>query len=83
MFSGPEWLWPVGFFIRARVHFAKNLGKLKEAESEIWEILANHLKELRSSPWKGLPELTNENGAFCRDSCRTQAWSIATILEVN
>lgn len=81
--QGPEWLWPIGYFLRARLIFAGKLGKLKETEAETWKILTSHLKELRSSDWRGLPELTNDNGAFCNDSCRTQAWSVATVLEVN
>lgn len=81
--QGPEWLWPIGFYLRARLIFAKKLGKLKETEAETWSILTSHLKELRTSSWRGLPELTNQNGSFCYDSCRTQAWSVATVLEVN
>jgi len=37
---------------------------------------------LPRSPWKGLPELTNEKGQHCPFSCETQAWSVATVLEV-
>jgi glycogen debranching enzyme len=81
--QGPEWVWPMGYFLRARLIFAAKVGKLKETQAEIWNILSAHLKELRTSPWRGLPELTNSNGSYCHDSCRTQAWSVATILEVN
>lgn len=80
--QGPEWLWPTGFYLRARLIFGQKLGKLNEVQKEIWHILTAHLKEIRTSSWRGLPELTNENGSYCRDSCRTQAWSVATILEV-
>lgn len=39
--------------------------------------------ELNKSDWLGLPELTNGNGAHCIYSCPAQAWSVATIIEVN
>ncbi|KAJ3594817.1 hypothetical protein NHX12_004122 [Muraenolepis orangiensis] len=44
--------------------------------------LSRHYTHLERSPWKGLPELTNEDGQFCPFSCETQAWSVATIMEV-
>ena len=43
--------------------------------------LYNLLNELEKNEYKGLPELTNENGSYCYDSCSSQAWSAATYLE--
>jgi hypothetical protein len=37
---------------------------------------------LHDSSYAGLPELTNSNGEPCPGSCPTQAWSMATLLEV-
>ncbi|XP_050428887.1 glycogen debranching enzyme isoform X2 [Adelges cooleyi] len=76
--QGPEWLWPVGFLLRAKFIFST---KKRETQSEIQSILAKHYEHLRTSVWRGLPELTNKDGAFCSGSCPTQAWSVATILE--
>ncbi|XP_046385636.1 glycogen debranching enzyme isoform X2 [Ischnura elegans] len=89
--QGPEWLWPMGFFLRARLIFAKKSGmledgtgdlRLQRTASSIRSLLAAHFSEVQTSPWRGLPELTNKDGAFCGGSCRTQAWSNACILEV-
>lgn len=80
--QGPEWVWPIGFYLRARLHFAQENGCLRKTIGETQSILSRHLTELQSTPWRGLPELTNSGGAFCRDSCRTQAWSMACVLEV-
>lgn len=80
--QGPEWVWPIGFYLRARLHFAQENGCLRKTVAETQSVLSRHLAELQSTHWRGLPELTNSNGAFCSDSCRTQAWSMACVLEV-
>lgn len=80
--SFQEWVWPIGFYLRARLYFAEKNNCLKDAIAETYTILTAHLEEIATSHWRGLPELTNENGAYCSDSCRTQAWSMATLLEI-
>lgn len=72
-------MWPVGFFLRAKLIFSSNN---QETSSQIQHILSKHYEHIKTSDWRGLPELTNKDGAFCAGSCPTQAWSVATILEV-
>ncbi|XP_033222328.1 glycogen debranching enzyme isoform X2 [Belonocnema kinseyi] len=83
--QGPEWLWPIGFFLRARLHFAPLVGGKEELERTIESteaIISRHLIEASTNHWRGLPELTNKDGEYCKDSCRSQAWSASTVLEV-
>nr|XP_015838644.1 PREDICTED: glycogen debranching enzyme [Tribolium castaneum] len=80
--QGPEWVWPVGFYLRARLRFAAANNQLARTVADTKVVLAKHFVELQTSTWRGLPELTNKNGAFCKDSSRTQAWSMSCILEV-
>ncbi|EGD79955.1 hypothetical protein PTSG_10237 [Salpingoeca rosetta] len=77
--QGPEWLWPVGFHFRARLKFAKERGK---AIHQANRYLARHEAHIQRTPWMGLPELFNENGSECPDSCPTQAWSIGCLIEL-
>ncbi|CAG9785346.1 unnamed protein product [Diatraea saccharalis] len=79
--QGPEWVWPLGFYLRARLAFAHENGRHARTVAAAYATLGPLLAEIRSSPWRGLPELTNEGGAFCEHSCRTQAWSSAAALE--
>jgi len=84
--QGPEWVWPIGYYLRAFLHFDTLAGEgLKNPQltiHQVHSILAEHRQHIQSDPWAGLPELTNKDGAFCRDSCESQAWSTSTILDV-
>ncbi|KAJ2162872.1 bifunctional 4-alpha-glucanotransferase/amylo-alpha-1,6-glucosidase [Coemansia sp. RSA 552] len=91
--QGPEWLWPVGYYIRARLTFLHRAverrsaapgPELTHALRTVYHDLHAHMVNLKnhisSSPFAGLPELTNKDGAYCRDSCETQAWSSGCLL---
>jgi len=83
-----EWVWPIGFFLRAKLKAAQLLeskrhGIFTETVSFIKSTLSAHHQHVFYSEWRGLPELTNENGAvisvqysmhICvRVSCRCNA----------
>jgi len=83
--QGPEWTWVLGPFLRAKLYFSQ-LGQ-SEADFEqtvrrTQRTLLPHYHMLVKSPWRGIPELTNKDGIHCNDSCPTQAWSTACLLEV-
>lgn len=77
--QGPEWVWPIGYFFMAKLRFSDDI---RSTKAEIERHLATHWNYIQTDYWRGLPELTNTNGSYCRDSCSTQAWSAATILEL-
>jgi glycogen debranching enzyme len=73
--QGPEWLWPTGFFLRALLKFDLRRRKTPEGKVEAFQQITRRLAECKKaiteSPWAGLTELTNQNGAYCADSVRT------------
>jgi glycogen debranching enzyme len=100
--QGPEWGWPLGYFLRAYLHFDLLVGEGKQVSTHfsltdtgliivnqnpqetlhhLHTMLVTSRKYIQNDPWKGIPELTNENGNYCHDSCRTQAWSGSTLLD--
>jgi len=83
--NGPEWIWCFGYYLRAKIAIESRLCQSEEdmikLKNEIYRLLQPHKKHIEESYWKGLPELTNENGNNCYDACPTQAWSSATILD--
>ena len=72
---GPEWVWIKGYYEMAKLEFDGQVGIENEFD------VVPFYEELLKNKYRGLPELTNENGIYCRDSCSTQAWSAATYLE--
>jgi len=92
--NGPEWLWPFGYYLRARLAFpppamcapappGQHSGWASPAHARRWMLarLARHRAHMESAPDMGLPELTNADGAHCPDSCWSQAWSAGTLLD--
>ncbi|KAF2108987.1 hypothetical protein BDV96DRAFT_652228 [Lophiotrema nucula] len=84
--QGPEWVWPRGYYLRAFAKF--DLKRRKTAEErietyqQITKRLAGCMQAIQESPWAGLTELTQKDGAFCGDSCPTQAWSAGCIIDL-
>lgn len=77
--QGPEWIWPAGCWFTARI-MACDPSNPGEVYYQCHHKIRNISEYIKQAPWFGLPELTNQNGSYCRDSCQTQAWSIATVL---
>lgn len=78
--QGPEWVWPVGFFLKAQLIFM-DYSSTEEAKQQTMKWLNCHKRHILQDKWMGLPELTNSRGQHCNDSCTTQAWSVATIID--
>jgi glycogen debranching enzyme len=84
--QGPEWLWPTGFFLRALLKFdlmrrTTPAGRL-ESFQQVTRRLAGCKQAIKDSPWKGLTELTQKDGAYCSDSSPTQAWSAGCLIDL-
>lgn len=77
--QGPEWLWPVGYYLKAQLQY--NAGSAETIRA-VNQHLGKLYDRMLSSDWKSLPELTNKDGSFCSFSCDAQAWSLATVIEV-
>ena len=51
-FQGPEWVWPVGYFLQAYLHFARLVGgaeKWAEAKKFVMSVMAAHYTEVQVS----------------------------------
>lgn len=80
--QGPEWGWCLGYYLRACLVFGTFGQDNHSLAHAIHKRLRGFNDILNTSPFAGLPELTNANGKFCPDSSATQAWSAATTLDI-
>lgn len=89
--QGPEWVWCMGYFLRAYLlfhHLASSDGHTAEGDpsadilTALNERLQDHMRWIKESPYAGLTELTNKDGALCPDSSPTQAWSTSCLLDL-
>ncbi|KAI6246850.1 Glycogen debranching enzyme [Erysiphe necator] len=88
--QGPEWVWPLGYFLRAILKFdlmrrqCDNEGEqaMTEAFQQVTRRLIGCKTAIRVSPWAGLTELTQKGGDFCHDSSPTQAWSAGCLIDL-
>ncbi|KAF4126960.1 glycogen debranching enzyme [Geosmithia morbida] len=84
--SGPEWLWPTGFFLRALLKFdlkrRSTVAGRTEAFQQVTRRLAGCKQMIKESVWAGLAELTQKNGEHCPDSSPTQAWSAGCLIDL-
>lgn len=77
---GPEWVWPMGYFLRALLLFEKYESQLM-LEDVFMKFLESHRKHILTSPWLSLPEITDAHGQENAFGCPAQAWSIGTIID--
>ncbi|KAK3819132.1 MAG: glycoside hydrolase family 13 protein [Linnemannia elongata] len=82
--QGPEWLWCTGYFFRAYLlmRLKCDPDSVKDTVFELHRMMLPHKAQVETSPWAGLAELTNLNGAICVDACQSQAWSSSTLLDL-
>ncbi|KAI9204547.1 glucanotransferase domain of glycogen debranching enzyme-domain-containing protein [Polychytrium aggregatum] len=84
--QGPEWVWIMGYFLRAHVQFSsassEEVARTLALIQKTLYVHKLHILETQTARFVGLPELTNAEGEHCFGSCETQAWSSATFLEL-
>eukprot|EP01022_Parablepharisma_sp_SALTPOND_P008156 TRINITY_DN135298_c0_g1_i1.p1 TRINITY_DN135298_c0_g1~~TRINITY_DN135298_c0_g1_i1.p1 ORF type:complete len:1666 (-),score=190.28 TRINITY_DN135298_c0_g1_i1:86-5026(-) len=77
---GPEWVWPIGYFLRA-LSFFRQQDSVGALEERVMRVLECHRKHILSSPWMSLPEITDAHNQVNPFGCPAQAWSVATVIE--
>ncbi|CEP64670.1 bifunctional 4-alpha-glucanotransferase/amylo-alpha-1,6-glucosidase LALA0_S13e00298g [Lachancea lanzarotensis] len=89
--QGPEWVWLYGYFMRAYYYFSSIADPHCRSKDgfhpssyllqQLYTRLDGQKHAIFESPWAGLTELTNKDGAFCGDSSPSQAWSTGCTLD--
>lgn len=89
--QGPEWVWLMGYFLRAfaKLHFQEvdrcsieSCFPSDYLQQLLWRRMVEHKSHFRHNVWAGITELTNKDGSVCNDSSPTQAWSAGCLLDI-
>ncbi|PYH99927.1 glycogen debranching enzyme [Aspergillus ellipticus CBS 707.79] len=84
--QGPEWVWQRGYFLRAFLYFdlarRTTPAERTEAYQQVTRRLEGCKRALRESPWKGLTELTNKDGAHCADS-KLEVFHVSRLIPIH
>ena len=76
--NGPEWVWVNNCYFMSLLNFFDK----EEVKEKLDKYLFVFYRHIINCEWGGLPELTNQNGNQCKSGSFTQAWSVATFIEV-
>lgn len=79
--NGTEWLWLVSYYMKCLIQYS-NSDDHDKVIRQIQCYLANLCNHIKLSEWNSLPQFTNENGVECIFACPSQAWSIASAIEI-
>mmetsp|Transcript_12022 Transcript_12022/g.12090 ORF Transcript_12022/g.12090 Transcript_12022/m.12090 type:complete len:430 (-) Transcript_12022:15-1304(-) len=74
--NGPEWVWPVGYYLRALLAFDPSKVDF------VMKCLKEHRTYIENSAWMSICELTDKGGKENKFSSMAQAWSVSTLIEV-
>ncbi|MEN2497723.1 MAG: bifunctional 4-alpha-glucanotransferase/amylo-alpha-1,6-glucosidase, partial [Marteilia pararefringens] len=80
--NGPEWVWVKLYHLTAMIKiFSTDKSGQEFVFKRCKQELMKYESRLNQNYYGSLEELTNNSGGHCADSCQSQAWSIAALVE--
>eukprot|EP01017_Pseudomicrothorax_dubius_P022918 TRINITY_DN2467_c0_g4_i2.p1 TRINITY_DN2467_c0_g4~~TRINITY_DN2467_c0_g4_i2.p1 ORF type:complete len:791 (+),score=167.00 TRINITY_DN2467_c0_g4_i2:1-2373(+) len=77
--NGPEWVWLFGHFLIAKLRY--DTFSNTQFLADFASYTSNHMRHVETNDWRSLPQLTNHNSEYCKFANKSQASSVACLLE--